>query len=151
MKASASIEINSSKEEVWQMVTDYSHWQEFVSAIQKVEILEKPSDGIKGLKWKETRTMFGKEAEETMWVTESEVNSYYKTKAESHGSIYLSLVKIEEKGEACILTQGFEGLPQSFLGKLMMGVMGGMMKKSTEKALYADLTDMKNYIEKNNK
>lgn len=151
MKASASIEINSSKEEVWQMVTDYLHWQEYVSAIQKVEILEKPTEGFSGLKWKETRMMFGKEAVETMWVTESEVNSYYRTRAESHGSIYLSLVKIEEKGEGCILTQGFEGVPQTFLGKLMMGVMGGMMKKSTEKALYADLVDMKNYIEKNNK
>jgi len=149
MKVSASIEIDSSKEKIWQIVTDYAHWQEFISAIQKVEILDNPTDGFNGLKWKETRTMFGKEAEETMWVTESEENSFYKTRAESHGSIYLSLVKIEDKGDSCILTQGFEGIPQSFIGKLMMGVMGGMMKKSTEKALYADLNDMKNYIEKN--
>jgi len=149
MKASASIEINSSKEKIWQMVTDYAHWQEFISAIQKVEILEYPTDGLNGLKWKETRIMFKKEAEETMWVTDSEVDSYYKTRAESHGSIYLSLVKIEDKGDSCILTQGFEGLPQSLLGKMMMGVMGGMMKKSTEKALLADLSDMKSYIENN--
>ncbi len=147
MKATSSIEIKANKEKVWQMVTDYSHWSEFIPAILKVEVLEEPSSNFIGFKWKETRTMFGKEATETMWVTDAKVNSYYKTRAESHGAVYLTNVILEEKGDVTILTQEFEGLPQKFFGKFMMGLMGGMMKKSTEKAFYVDLLDMKQHVE----
>lgn len=147
MKATSSIEIKASKEKVWQMVTDYLHWSEFISAILKVEVLEEPSSNFMGFKWKETRMMFGKEATEIMWVTDVKVNSYYKTRAESHGAVYLTNVSIEEKGDVSILTQEFEGLPQKLLGKIMMGLMGGMMKKATEKGFYVDLVNMKQYVE----
>lgn len=147
MKVSASIEINVSKEKLWEVVTDYSKWKSFITSILDVEVLEEAVDSFKGFKWKETRMMFGKEATEVMWVTDFEVNSYYKTRAESHGSVYESTVEIKENGATCILTQGFEGFPQKIMGKIMMGLMGSMMNKSTEKALYKDLEDIKKYAE----
>lgn len=147
MKAKSSIEIKSSKEEIWQFVSDHTKWADHIVAILSVDVIENP-DTFLGFKWKEKRKMFGKEAEETMWVTDVEENKFYKTRAESHGSVYLTTVTIEEQNDSCILSQEFEGLPQTIMGKIMMTMMGGMMKKSTEKALYDDLKDIKSYIEK---
>lgn len=146
MKASASIEIKGTKEQIWQFVTDYTKWVDHIKAILAVEVINEV-DGFLGFKWKETRKMFGKEADEIMWVTHAVDNQLYKTRAESHGSIYITSVSIEDKGDRCILSQEFQGNPQKMMGKIMMGMMGGMMRKSTEKALYDDLVDIKKYIE----
>lgn len=43
-----------------------------VSGIISLNILHQPEDGLVGLKWEETRKMFGKEASETMWITDYE-------------------------------------------------------------------------------
>jgi len=44
-----------------------------------IEVLEKPDAGFVGFKWKETRKMFGKEATEIMWITDSVENEYFST------------------------------------------------------------------------
>ena len=149
MNLQTSISINASKEKVWQMITNIQNAEQTISGIQKVEILEEPGDGLIGLKWRETRIMFGKEATEVMWITEAEENSHYKTRAESHGSIYISEMRVEGTGDdSCTLTMGFTGLPQSFGAKVMTALMGWMMKGATKKALYKDLEDIKAAAEK---
>ena len=90
MKIKAKVSIKGKKEDVWDVITDIEGSVERISAIESVEILEKPATGILGLKWKETRTMFGKEATEIMWVTDAKENEYYQTRAESHGALYIS-------------------------------------------------------------
>ncbi len=147
MKVSASIPIYATKEDIWNVITDIEHSQENIKAIDKIEVLNKPEDQLNGLKWRETRTMFGKEATEVMWVTESENNHYYKTRAESHGMVYESTLTIDTEGDHEVLTMGFEGEPQSFMGKVMNVVFGKMMASSTQKALLDDLEDIKNAVE----
>ena len=146
MKAFASVKIYASKEEIWAMVTDPTKWTENIRAILKVEVIEEGHDFL-GFKWKETREMFGKEANETMVVTDLKENEMYKTRAESHGSVYITTVSIEEKEDYCILSQSFEGMPQKLMAKVMMKLMGNSIKKSTEKALKEDLLDIKTYVE----
>jgi len=147
MEARASIAVNGSKEAIWTVICDIEHFENNISGINKVEILNKPSEGLIGLKWREARTMFGKEATEVMWVTEAESNKYYKTRAESHGAIYISTMAIEDKGDTCVLSMGFEGEPVSFGAKVGNFFMGKMMMKSTEKALLVDLEDIKKVVE----
>lgn len=149
MKAYASIEIKAPKEVIWAFITDETKWVDNIKAILNVQVIEKPECFL-GFKWKETRLMFGKEADEVMWVTDVEENVMYKTRAESHGSVYITTVAIEEKDDACILSQSFEGHPQGFMGKIMMKLLGNMMKKSTEKAVQEDLNEIKSYIESKN-
>ena len=146
MKAFASIKIYASKEEIWAMVTDPRKWTENIRAILKVEVIEEGHDFL-GLKWQETREMFGKQADETMVVTDLKENEMYKTRAESHGSVYITTVSIEEKEDYCILCQSFEAMPQKLMAKVMIKLMGNLMKKSTEKALKEDLLDIKDYVE----
>lgn len=150
MKVETELEIKGTKEDIWKVVTDIEGSKQVISAIKDIEVLEKPVDGFLGFKWKETRTMFGKEATEVMWVVESEENEYYRTRAESHGAVYLSSIWIEENEDGCTLHMGFESQTVSFGGRLMDLLFGRMMAKSTQKALHEDLLDIKRHIEKNN-
>jgi len=54
---------------VWSVVTDIERAAENIPAIKSVEILDGPRTG-KGLRWRETRVMFGREATEVMEIAE---------------------------------------------------------------------------------
>ena len=148
MKIKSKVSIKGRKEDVWHAITDIEGSVEMISAIESIEILEKPESGILGLKWKETRTMFGKEATEIMWVTDAKENEYYQTRAENHGAVYISRLEINEVGQETKLTMGFEGEAQSFGAKIMSFLTGFMFKGATEKALKQDLIDIKAFVEK---
>ena len=68
MIVTAGIEIMDSKENVWKAITDIENSGGMISSILDIHILHKPPDDLVGLKWEETRKMFGKEAMETMWI-----------------------------------------------------------------------------------
>ena len=148
MKLKAEIMINGTKEQIWQAITDIEGSVETISAIEKIEILDKPEAGLLGLKWEETRTMFGRSATDVMWITDVKENEYYQTRAENHGAIYKSKLQIEESGDKSKLTMEFEGEAQGGIAKIMSILTGFMFKSATEKALKEDLKDIKAYIEK---
>ena len=143
MKLNTQVVINAPREVVWNIVSDIENCKDTISAIEKIDILEKPDSGMTGLKWKEQRTLFGKTATETMWVTDSKENEFYKTRAESHGSIYETMLSLKDGGEGTLLNWEFAGSPQTFGAKLMSVLMGWMFKGSMRKALEQDLADIK--------
>ena len=147
MKLKAEIIINGTKEQVWRVITDIEGSVETIRAIEKIEVLERPELGVLGLKWEETRTMFGRSATEVMWITEEKANEYYETRAENHGAIYVSRFQLEEIGDQTKLTMEFEGEAQSTAAKIMSFLTGFMFKGATEKALQADLKDIKDSVE----
>lgn len=162
MKISVETTINSSKDKVWSAISDIENAPEMISGIIGLEVLEKPASGLLGLKWRETRKMFGKEADETMWITDCMEGEFYQTRAENHGAIYksrLSLEAIESSGsdrsakaddaiaDRTKLTMTFEGEAESFLIKVVSAIMSLFMKKSMIKMLETDLADIKAYVE----
>jgi hypothetical protein len=118
-----------------------------ISSIIAIEVLEKPKTGFVGFKWKETRKMFGKEATEIMWVTDSVENEYYSTRAESHGSVYVSRLSLTESAGVTTLTMSFSGEAQSLVARVLSALMGFLIKSSMKKELHKDLVDIKNYVE----
>ena len=148
MIVTVDIKIEKSKDSVWRAITDIENWQGMISSILKIVILNKPTGDFVGLKWEETREMFGKEATETMWITDSEVNEYYCTRAESHGSVYITKLSLKSIDNSTVLTMSFNGIPQSIIAKVLSFVMGPLIKKSMKKALTKDLEDIKAYVEK---
>lgn len=148
MEISEKIAINASKASIWKTITDFENAKQNISGIDAIEILNKPNQGLIGLKWKETRTIFGKSADEIMWITEAEENSHYKTRAENHGAVYIStLTIIEEEGQNYLL-MGFKGEAQTFFAKIMSALMAPLMKKSTIKLVRQDLEDIKKIVER---
>ena len=147
MIVTVDIKIEKSKDSVWRAITDIENWQSMISSILKIVVINKPTGDFVGLKWEETREMFGKEAKETMWITDSVVNEYYCTRAESHGSVYISKLSLSDSGSSALLTMSFSGIAQTSIAKILSFLMGPFIKKSIKKALTKDLEDIKNYVE----
>ena len=149
MKVRVETTINAPIEKVWQTITEIEKSVDVIDGIKKIEVLNKPKSGLKGFKWRETREMFGKEATEVMWVTEEDEPNSYHVRAESHGSIYLTTMSLEQTGDGVDLAMEFEGQTQSIGAKIMWGLTGWMFKRSTVKALEKDLADIKAHCEAN--
>jgi len=148
MVVTVDIEIDKPKDLVWNAITDIDNCENMISGIKKITILNKPSTGLVGLKWEETREMFGKEATETMWVTDAENNEYYCTRAESHGSVYVTRLSLSDDCSRTLLTMSFSGTSHTISAKILSFIMGPLIRRSVRKALVTDLEDIKVYIEK---
>lgn len=104
-----------------------------ISGIMQIHVLNKPADTLTGLKWQETREMFEKEATETIWITESVEKEHYCTRAESHGSIYVTRVSVKSSDSGTKISMTFSGTPQTFMAKTMSFLMGSVINKSIKK------------------
>lgn len=147
MTITVEVPIQGSHAAIWKIITDIENSVDNISGIENIEIHHHPGEKLVGLKWTETRTLFGKTATETMWITEAEKNQYYKTRAESHGSIYTTIMRIVEGKEQNLLRMEFTGQPQSLGAKIMAGMLMPFFKNATKKALYQDLVDIKKAVE----
>jgi hypothetical protein len=72
MKIKVEVPIRGTNEDIWKVITDIENSAVNITGIEKVEIHINPGENLVGLKWTETRTLFGKTATETMWITEAE-------------------------------------------------------------------------------
>lgn len=149
MELSVFVEIEKPLEDVWKAIIDFKNCSSYIESIVKLEIIDEPKDTLIGFKWKETRVMFGKEATETMWITDYVENEYYQTRAESHGSIYISRLAIEREEKHTKLTMSFSAEAQTFFAKIFSLCMGFVIKGSMKKALIKDLNDIKTHVESN--
>ena len=147
MNVDVEVPINGSREAIWNVITDIEGAADRIEGIEQVEILERPESGLVGLKWRETRTMFGKTATEEMWITAATENESYTTRAESHGSIYTSSLRISGGSAPHTLTMDFGAEPQGCLVKIMAIPMGILFKGSMRKMILKDLEDIKKAVE----
>lgn len=141
------VPVNAPREKIWKIITDIENASDHISGIEEVEVLHRPENSLIGFKWKETRTLFGKKATETMWITEAEENDHYNTRAESHGSIYTSTVEINEIDGQNYVGMRFDAKPQSSGARIMSFVLAPLFKSATRKALMKDLQDIKRKAE----
>jgi hypothetical protein len=146
MNVKAEIEIPGSREAVWAVITDIDNWVSIIANIVDIKILNRPAEGIVGLKWKETRKMFGKEATETLWVTDSVQNEYYCSRAESHGSVYITKFLLSELDDMTLLTISISGQPQTRFVKTVSFFAGPVIESAIMNALNKDLEDIKNQV-----
>lgn len=148
MDIQADILIEAPKEKVWKIITDIEGSVDVISGIKEIDILEKSSNGLIGLKWEETRIMFGKTATEIMWITEAEENGYYQTRAEHPNVVYISKLSLTEEGSQTRLTMEFKAQISSLGTRIMSAVMGLFFNKATRNAIQQDLVDIKAAAEK---
>ena len=103
MLIESQVEIQGSSSAVWNIISDIGNASEAISGIDEVEILEKPDEGLVGLKWRETLTLYEKTATEVMWITEAVENESYTARAESHGCLYFSTLSLAQKDMTAFL------------------------------------------------
>lgn len=148
MEVSVDVEIDCPKNKVWVAIIDIQNCTNMISAIISLNVLHQPKEGLVGLKWTETRKMFGKESSETMWVTDCKEEEYYCTRAENCGAIYTTKMSLSEISNKTILTMSFSGTSESIFVKLISSIMGIFIKKSMVKMLQQDLDEIKVFVEK---
>src|SRR5258705_8205721 len=105
MIVEVQVTINGSKAAIWSAITNIENASETISGIENIEILEKPANGLVGLKWRETRILFGKPATVEKWITDAAENEFYKTKAESDGFVFLTTKSLSESSGGITLTE----------------------------------------------
>ena len=148
MIVEAQVTISGSKAAIWAVITNIEQASKTISGIKKIEVLEKPANGLVGLKWRETRMLFGKPATAEKWITDAVENEFYKTRAESDGFVFLSTISISESSSGSItLTSAHDSEPQGIVARLLSIPMGLLFKGVSKKALLQDLNDIKSAVE----
>lgn len=147
MIVEAHVAINGSRPAIWAVITNIEQAAEIIRGIEKIEIVEKPASGIVGLRWRETRMLFGKPATVEKWITDAAENEFYTTKAEDSGFVFLTTMRTLETGGRMTLVSSHETAPQGFVAKLKSLPMF-LFKGVIRKAIIQDLTDLKATVEK---
>ncbi len=138
-----SREIAAQADVLWRIMTDIDGFEETISAIESVEKLSNGTEFDIGTKWRETRTMFGKQATEVMWVTEIDPGRSYVVNAESHGSKDTTAMSVTPEGnDSCEVTMNFGAEPFGTMAKAMTVTIGRFFEKATRKAFAQDLDDI---------
>ena len=147
MLVEAQVTINGSKAAIWAAITNIENASQIISGIESIEVLEKPANGLVGLKWRETRMLFGKPATAEKWITDAAENEFYKTRAEDGGFVFVSTMRIAESDGGMMLTSVHETKPQGIVAKIQSLPMG-LFKGVVKKALVQDLDDYKSAVER---
>lgn len=148
MKVEVHVTINGSRAATWAAITDIENAAKIISGIERIELVEKPANAFVGLKWRETRMLFGKPATAEKWITDAVENEFYKTRAESDGFIFLSTMTISEDSGGVKLISFHDSQPQSIAAKIMAIPMGLFFRGVAKKALLQDLNDIKAAVER---
>src|SRR6476659_2029515 len=147
MLVEAHVTINGSKAAIWAAITNIENASETISGITNIEVLEKPAHGLVGLRWRETRMLFGKPASADKWITDATENEFYKTRAESDGFVFLSTMSISESRGGMMLTSAHETQAQGLVARLK-SIPIVFFKGVIKKALLQDLNDIKAAVER---
>jgi len=146
MIVEAQVTINGSKAAIWAAITNIENDSETISGIENIEVLEKPTNGLVGLRWRETRMLFGKPASAEKRITDAAENEFYTTRAESDGFVFVSTMSISESSGGMTLTSSHDSKPQGIVARLQSAPMF-LFKGVAQKALLQDLNDIKSAVE----
>ncbi len=135
-------EIQAPPDRVWMVVTDLERAPEVISGIEKIERLDGGGDFGIGTKWRETRTMFGRQATEEMEVTALDEGRSYTVEADGHGAHYTSTLTVEPAAAGSRVVMTFGAEPQGKLATFMAATVGRLFQGATKKALAKDLDDI---------
>lgn len=128
---------------VWELLVDLDRAEERLSGVDRLERLDDGESFGLGTRWRETRTMLGRQASEEMEVTAVEPGRSYTVEADSGGVRYRSVLGVEPTGPASSrLWMDFEGQPQGVVGKVLAATVGKLAQRSTRKVMRQDLDDI---------
>lgn len=140
--------INGSREAAWAAVADIENAARIIGGIEKIEVVDRPANGLVGLRWRETRTLFGKPATVEKSITDAVENEYYRTRAEENGFVFITTMTITENGAGGVtLASTHDSQPLTFAAKLQAIPMALFFKGAVRKAILQDLNDIKGVVE----
>lgn len=143
MEITVSRDIAAAPASVWDVITNVDRYADVLSGVQRVERLDGGTGFGVGTRWRETRTMFGREATEEMEVAAVDPGTGYTVVANSRGTAYTSRLHLEETGEGqSRLTMTFGAVPSGVIAKTLGATVGRLFVGTTRKLLQQDLDDI---------
>ncbi len=146
MVVEAQVTINGSKAAVWAAITNIENAADIISGIKDIEVLDKPANGLVGLRWRETRMYFGKPASVEKWITDVVGNESYKTRAETDGFVFVTTMAISAGDGGITLISSHDSQPQSIGARIRSAPMF-LFKGVVRRAILQDLNDIKTAVE----
>jgi uncharacterized membrane protein len=138
-----SREVNAPAGVVWTIIIDLEGSVDRISAIEKVEVLSGGGEFDVGTRWRETRTMFGRQATEEMEVTEVTEGESYVAVAKPDGANYRTVMSVlPSGGSSCTVSMEFGANPKGAMTRLMGATIGRMFAGAMKKTIATDLDDI---------
>jgi hypothetical protein len=128
---------------VFQAASDVREFAKAIPHIVNVEFLSESRTGA-GTRFRETRTMNGKEQTTELEVTEFVENERVRMVADSHGAIWDTVFTVKQTAEHVEMTMVMEARPYKLIPKIMYLLFRGMIQKAVEK----DMDAVKTYCER---
>lgn len=137
--------IDASTDAVWRVLTDLEGTAAVLSGVTRVERLAGAGYSI-GTRWRETRTMLGREATEEMEVVGIVPGRSTTIAAESHGMRYRTEFTLEpiDAGARTLLRMRFSGESESpsWIQRAAAKLTARLGMAATRKAMEQDLADI---------
>lgn len=128
---------------VFSTISDIRNFSEAVPEIIHTEFMTEQKSGT-GTRFKETRSMKGRESTVEIEVAEYVENNRVRMVSEAGGSVWDTLFTVEEAGGITRLNMNMDILPQSFIARLFTPLIRGMVVKGVE----SDMDSVKAFCEK---
>lgn len=144
MQLDLSRHIAADPETVWSVLTDVPNAHRILSGVVAVEILS-AGEYEPGLRWRETRKMFGMKSTEEMMVQMADQPHSTTVVAESGGTEYKTVFTISadaEGGSTLYMHFSAEVAHAPAISRVVMAAMGRVAINSTRKAMEQDLADI---------
>lgn len=113
---------------VFRAVTDVEHLPDLDDAIVGIEFLTDQRSGA-GTRFRETRSMNGREMVTELEVTEWVENERARMVADSHGTIWDTVFRVTPDGDGCVLEIAMDARPHKLLPRIMNPLMKGFFRK----------------------
>ncbi len=128
-------------EVVWSTISAVGEYPGRVSSYVRVEY-QTPERGGIGTKWRQTRSVFGREHAQVLNVVGWEPPVYLETKAKESGAEYTTIYRLTEADGSTEVSVRFEVEATSVIGAVFQRLMGGRLMASTREAMERDLADL---------
>lgn len=142
MIVEAGTTIRSTREVIWAVICDIANAAKIIRGVERIDVLDRPRDGLVGLKWRETRRLFGKPVAVEKWITQAVENEFYETRAESDGFVFVTTMRLSPAGDGVTLTSSHDSRPQGLVATLQAIPMKLLFKGVIRKAILEDLKDI---------
>ncbi|SDX40416.1 Carbon monoxide dehydrogenase subunit G [Arthrobacter sp. yr096] len=135
--------VNASPEKVWAVLSDIPGSAGTLSGINAIQMLSEGPYG-EGTRWKETRTMMGRQETVEMWVSHTDPPRSTTIKALQGGADYTTRFNLSERdgGTDLTMTFGAEVIKPTVVSKVSMALFGKIGMSMTRKALAKDLSEI---------
>ncbi len=128
---------------VWHVITDLDRTAEVLSGVVWIERVDEGHGFEVGTRWRETRTMFGREATEEMEVIAVAPGSSYTVVSESGKTRYTSVLTVEPVSDTRTrLSMSFGAHPSGPVATVLGATIGRLFRGATRRVLEQDLADI---------